>query len=111
MPTNIDATVKFHDRIAGKLSRREGIFTFQYDPEFLVGASEPLSLSLPLQPEPFVSDELHGFFSGLISEGWLRHLQSFSQKIDETDELKLLVNNGRDLAGAVTIEPHESALS
>lgn len=111
MPNNINATVKFHDRIAGKLSRRGGLFTFQYDPEFLAGASEPLSLSLPLQREPFVSDTLHGFFSGLISEGWLRRLQSFSQKIDETDELRLLVNNGRDLAGAVTIEPLENALS
>lgn len=110
MPTNINATVKFHNRISGKLSRRGGLFTFQYDPEFLASTSEPLSLSLPLQSEPFTSGELHGFFSGLISEGWLRRLQSFSQKIDETDELKLLVKNGQDLAGAITIEPHESTL-
>ncbi|WP_336368295.1 HipA N-terminal domain-containing protein [Marinobacter sp. C2H3] len=111
MSSHIDASVKFHNRLAGRLLRRGKLFTFQYDPEFLADASEPLSLSLPLQSEAFVSDELHGFFSGLISEGWLRRLQSFSQKIDETDELLLLVNNGRDLAGAVTIEPIESASS
>jgi serine/threonine-protein kinase HipA len=40
-----------------------------------------------------------------VSEGWLRKLQSQEQKIDENDRFGLLLMNGRDLVGAVTIVP------
>ena len=45
------------------------------------------------------------FFENLVSEGWLRKLQSQEQKIDENDRFGLLLMNGRDLVGAVTIVP------
>ena len=45
------------------------------------------------------------FFENLVSEGWLRKLQSQQQKIDENDRFGLLLANGGDLVGAVTVEP------
>ncbi len=47
------------------------------------------------------------FFENLVSEGWLRKLQSQHQKIDERDRFTLLVENGKDLVGAVTVEPKD----
>jgi len=44
------------------------------------------------------------YFSGLVSEGWLKRVQAREQRIDPDDEFALLVNNGDDLPGAVTIE-------
>ncbi|WP_084063455.1 HipA N-terminal domain-containing protein [Marinobacter antarcticus] len=44
------------------------------------------------------------YFSGLCSEGWLKRVQAFEQRIDPEDSFTLLINNGKDLAGAVTIE-------
>jgi serine/threonine-protein kinase HipA len=65
-----------------------------------------LSLSLPLQLESFEQvGQLTAYFSGLVSEGWLRRVQAFEQRIHPADEFTLLINNGRDLAGAETILP------
>ena len=49
--------------------------------------------------------QLTAYFSGLVSEGWLRRVQAFEQRIHPADEFTLLINNGRDLAGAETILP------
>lgn len=69
-------------------------------------AGQPLSWSMPLRSEPYVVDNgLPAYFSGLCSEGWLRKVQTSSQGIHPGDDFTLLVNNGLDCAGAVTIEP------
>lgn len=39
----------------------------------------------------------------LVAEGWLKKIQSQAQKIDENDSFGLLLENGKDLTGAVTI--------
>jgi serine/threonine-protein kinase HipA len=44
----------------------------------------------------------------LVSEGWLQKLQSQQQNIDEHDRFGLLISNGKDLVGAVTVEPSET---
>lgn len=93
-----------HGKLAGYLERSAGTVRFTYDSDYL-SSGQPLSLSLPLRPEPFESDGLPPYFSGLCSEGWLRRIQSFEQKIDPEDSFTRLINNGLDLAGAVTIEP------
>lgn len=102
----IKAVVRMHGVLAGSLVRVGNHVRFQYDQHYLK-TGKPLSLSLPLQSDPFDSEGLLPYFSGLCSEGWLRRVQSFEQKIDPADEFTLLVNNGRDLAGAVTVEPVE----
>ena len=97
------AKVFYNKRFAGLLSETPNGFTFSYDPDYLAGGT-PLSFTLPLQEASFHSEHLQGFFSNLVSEGWLRRLQTQQQKIDESDRFGLLLANGRDLIGAVTIE-------
>lgn len=98
------ANVYYQGRLAGVIKNIEDEYIFTYDDEYLVGGI-PLSFRLPLREEPFISEELMPFFENLVSEGWLRKLQSQQQKIDEHDRFGLLLSNGKDLVGAVTVEP------
>ncbi len=98
------ANVYYQGRLAGVIKNIEDEYIFTYDDEYLVGGI-PLSFRLPLREEPFISEELIPFFENLVSEGWLRKLQSQQQKIDEHDRFGLLLSNGKDLVGAVTVEP------
>lgn len=98
------ASVNYGDRVAGTLSLEDGQYTFIYDPDYLLNGA-PISYSIPLSDQPFIWDTLHPFFSGLVSEGWLLKTQSIAQRIDERNHFELLLANGRDLVGAVTIEP------
>lgn len=100
----MSADVYCHGQKAGRLCRESGFFRFQYDRDYVISGGSPVSFSLPVTTEPFDEEKLHGFFSGLVAEGWLKNLQSKLQKIDEKDEFSLLVANGHDLIGAVTIE-------
>lgn len=98
------ANVYMNGVLAGILERKGNQVEFQYDAAYLDMALSPLSLSLPLQSTPFVSEGLPAYFSGLVSEGWLRRVQAQQQHIDPKDQFSLLVHNGKDLPGAITIE-------
>ena len=98
------ADVYYHGNKVGKLSKEDSFFRFQYDRKYVIGGGLPISFSLPVTTEPYDSEQLHGFFSGLVSEGWLKDLQSRAKKIDKNDELSLLIAGGQDLIGAVTLE-------
>lgn len=96
--------VRMKGQVAGILERRATTVRFQYDEAYLQMRMPPLSLSLPLRPEPYECEGLLPYFSGLVSEGWLRRIQAKEQRIDLNDEFSLLVHNGEDLPGAVTLE-------
>lgn len=74
--------------LAGVLTEDGGEYRFCYDEAYLAGEdAQPVSLTLPLQTEAFVSPVLFPFFDGLIPEGWLldvalrnndMHLKNFS---------------------------------
>ncbi|MFT5084970.1 MAG: serine/threonine-protein kinase HipA [Lentisphaeria bacterium] len=98
------AQVFYNGRLAGALSETPEGFLFAYHADYLAGGT-PISFTFPLQDAPFQSRCLPGFFENLVSEGWLRKLQSREQKIDENDRFGLLLINGLDLIGAVTITP------
>lgn len=99
------ALVYFHSRLAGRLVEDdERRFTFAYDPRYLIDG-EPIAFSLPLSADSYRWDELPPFFSGLVSEGWLRRVQAQHQHVDEQDSFGLLLANGRDLVGAVSVLP------
>jgi serine/threonine-protein kinase HipA len=98
------ALVRMNGITAGTLEREGTTVRFQYDSAYLQLRQPALSLSLPLQEEPFESEGLPAYFSGLVSEGWLKRVQAREQHIDPDDEFSLLVHNGDDLPGAVTIE-------
>ena len=105
MPTTARiAQVFYNQRLAGRLIETRDGFEFTYDSDYLAGGT-PIAFTFPLREAPFKHADLPSFFENLVSEGWLRKLQSQEQKIDESDRFGLLLMNGRDLAGAVTIAP------
>ena len=102
-----EAQVFYNNWLAGTLTETTEGFQFLYDNEYLAGGA-PIGFQFPLQEAPFNSERLHGFFENLVSEGWMRKLQSQEQKIDENDRFGLLLANGGDLVGAVTLKPSEA---
>ncbi|ONF42510.1 hypothetical protein BTO32_14955 [Marinobacter lutaoensis] len=98
------ALVKMNGIVAGTLSRQGSKVMFEYDKGYLTLGQPALSKSLPLRTEPYESEGLPAYFSGLVSEGWLKRVQSREQRIDPDDDFALLVHNGDDLPGAITIE-------
>ena len=75
------ANVFFGNRLAGYLYDLDDQFEFVYEKTYLVSGF-PISVTLPLQEEPFFSKNLHPFFDGLIVEGWLLKTVEHNWKID-----------------------------
>jgi len=98
------ANVYFHSELVGKLWKESNAHCFQYDREYILAGKKQISFSLPISTNIIKTQELHGFFSGLVAEGWLRNVQSKARRIDSKDEFSLLIENGHDLIGAITIE-------
>ena len=97
------AEVYFRDRLAGFLTDFENHFEFQYTNDFLVNGF-PISVTLPLQKEAFVSKTLFPFFDGLIVEGWLLKTVEDNWKINPNDRMSLLLLVGEDTIGAVSVK-------
>ena len=90
-------------RYAGMVEETEDGYSFAYDSGYLEANGPAVSLTIPLQEEPFFSETLFPFFDGLIPEGWLLDLVSRNWKIDQRDRFGLLLVACRDCIGAVSI--------
>ena len=55
---------------------------------------------------PFEWDKLPSLFHNLTSEGLLREIQCEHDEIDTENTLGLLLANGKELIGALSIIPH-----
>lgn len=101
------ALVYYQGELAGELFESDDLeYSFTYNSDYLV-KGVPLSFNLPLQADSFKSDHLFPFFDNLTSEGWMKNRQSIQSKVDENDDFGLLIANGNDLLGAITIEKPE----
>lgn len=89
--------------LAGVLTESDGLYTFTYTPEYLETETFPVSLTLPLQSEPFVSPTLFPFFDGLIPEGWLLDVALRNTDISLLDRMSLLLLCCRDCIGSVSV--------
>ena len=96
------AKVFFKDVTAGYLFDYDDHFEFVYDRDYLKDGFS-ISVTLPLQEEPFVSKTLHPFFDGLIVEGWLLKTVEDNWKINANDRMSLLLLTGKDTIGAVSV--------
>ena len=97
------ANVFYCNRLAGRLTElAEGGYRFVYDRAYLRDG-RPVSLTLPLQAEPFESDTLFAFFAGLVPEGWYLKIVSPTIKVDERDVFGLLMHTCGDCIGAVSL--------
>ena len=102
----MQAEVFYNAHRAGSLIKKPDGYVFTYDPSYLEKAEAlPISLSLPLQAEPFESKELFPFFDGLLPEGWLQELTVRTLHLDPEDRFGFLLVTGGHTIGAVSVKP------
>ena len=98
--------VKISGDAVGVIEETGDTISFTYSPEWLSRpGAMPVSLTLPLREQPYVSKGLHPFFENLLPEGWLLAVASKKLKISKDDAFGLLVATCSDCIGAVEIEP------
>lgn len=86
--------------------KANGDSVFAYDAGWLGSrAPLPLSLSLPLQLNPFTPELSKAFFGNLLPEGQLRDHFASKYRIAADDDFGLLAALGGDCAGALTLYP------
>lgn len=77
---------------------------FAYRQEYLrSNDAAPISISLPLQPEPFTPTQTRNFFDSLLPEGFTRRAVAQWIHADESDYLTILHALGRECLGAIRI--------
>ena len=98
------AIVRLDGQPVGTLIERGRRVTFRYTDDWLQRRDAvPVSLTLPLRAEPYVTDGLHPFFENLLPEGWLLELATKKLKVSKDDAFGLLVATCADCVGAVEI--------
>jgi serine/threonine-protein kinase HipA len=96
--------VRLDGVIAGVIEEIEHGSRFEYDAGYLARPGAlPISLTLPLRTEPYLSRSLHPFFENLLPEGWLLELSTAKLKIAKDDAFGLLLATCADCIGAVEI--------
>lgn len=94
------------DVLAGVLTEEGGEYRFRYDGVYLARAdAQPISLTLPLREEAFVSPVLFPFFDGLIPEGWLLNVAIRNTDISVLDRMSLLLLCCKECIGSVSVVP------
>jgi serine/threonine-protein kinase HipA len=81
-------------------------YRFIYNTDYLMNGV-PIGHCFPLTDQPFEFDTFPTFFANLISEGWLRTHQAKKARLDKTDSFGLLLANGKELIGAMSVVPSE----
>lgn len=106
------ARVLYNGQIAGILSKAGNRYTFTYHEDYLQNAKRrPVSITMPLQKEPYTSENLFPVFINMLSEGANKRMQCRLLKIDENDYFSLLLATAKDDSiGPITIEEiHETS--
>ena len=77
---------------------------FRYNEAYLRDpASIPVSISLPLQTQPFSAAQTKCFFEGLLPEGYTRRTVAQWMHVHEDDYLSILHGLGKECLGAICI--------
>ena len=101
------ALVRLDRKDAGVIIEDEDGFSFQYLESWLQSPERvPISLTMPLRPEPYRTRYLHPFFQNLLPEGWLLELSTSKLKISKDDPFGLLMATCADCIGAAEIVPY-----
>ena len=90
--------------LAGILTEDGGEYSIRYDEAYLSHeGAQPISLTLPIQTEAFVSPVLFPFFDGLIPEGWLLDVALRNTDISILDRMSLLLLCCKECIGSVSV--------
>ena len=102
------AKIYCFNRLAGYLQEDESGFSFTYHADYLQEIDAvPVSLTLPLQAEPYRSSQLFPFFDGLIPEGWLLNVAQENWKLNPRDRMGLLLACRKECIGAVSVQKED----
>lgn len=78
---------------------------FSYAKEYIErNDARAISISLPIQDEPFSPERTKVFFDGLLPEGFMRKSIATNMHFDENDYLSILYNLGKECLGAIRID-------
>ena len=95
--------------LAGILTEDGGEYRYCYDSSYLKREDAlPISLTLPLQEEAFISPVLFPFFDGLIPEGWLLDVALRNTDISILDRMSLLLLCCKECIGSISVVSKES---
>ena len=99
------AKIFFDGAYAGILEETDSGYSFTYNRAYLVKPNaQSISLTMPLQENPYHSKTFFPFFDGLIPEGWLLSIAISKWKLNARDRMGLLLVSCRDCIGAVSVE-------
>ena len=87
----------------GNLWLENKYYCFQY----ITMNTRPVSLTMPVRPEPYINDIAKPYFANLLPEGETRTAIEGKLGIVRGDDFELLKKIGGDCAGAITIFPEE----
>jgi HipA-like protein len=102
----LSAMVFYNDKPMGILTKTGKNYRFTYNEEYISDAkNRPVSITLPLRRDAYVSDTLFPVFINMLSEGANKRIQCRLLKIDEQDYFNLLLATARDESiGPITIK-------
>lgn len=100
------AKILIDKELAGILTENDEAYFFEYDSSYLKrNIKKAVSVTLPLQKEPFKAEYLFPFFDGLIPEGWLLNIVQKNWKLNSRDRMGLLLATCKDCIGNVSVIP------
>jgi serine/threonine-protein kinase HipA len=108
-----ELTLAMNGHRVGRLVRlSQGTLRFQYDPSWLAEQSAvPISLSMPLSPEPYSGDTVWNFFDNLLPDS--RDIRERLLRVlgaESTRPFDLLECMGKDCVGALQLYPENAQL-
>jgi serine/threonine-protein kinase HipA len=98
--------VFLHDERIGRLERLpQARLRFTYHPDWVEAEGPPISLALPVRPEPFEDGECGPFFAGLLPEGDFLRAVARAFGVSADNPFSVLAEIGGECAGAVAVGP------
>ena len=98
--------VYLHENFAGQLTQdKSGRLSFVYNLTYLSQRNFALSISLPLQPEPFMHNRVKAFFSGILPDSVARIKLAKHLGVSEKNPFSLLEVIGGECVGALALYP------
>lgn len=102
----MDLTVHYEDRLVATISADAQATRLTYRDTWLAAPDRfPVSLAMPLRPEPFGGDLVLPWLMNLLPEGEPLRAMTRALGAATEDALGLIARTGSDLAGALSIAP------
>jgi serine/threonine-protein kinase HipA len=104
----VDLPVHYEDRLVATISADAQATRLAYADAWNSSAdSFPVSLAMPIRPEPYEGEQVLPWLMNLLPEGEPLRAMTRALGAAPEDALGLIAQTGNDLAGALSIEPQQ----